>query len=187
MKSIITALVFLALTTGCAKPLPVFGDVPDFSLTRETGGMVSKKSLEGNLWIADFIYTGCAEACPMLSTKMAELQKRTSLFSTVPSLVSFSVDPETDTQERLQEYATRYGADPARWMFLTGDTQVIQKTVTEGFKLSAVKSSDDPTTIFHANKFVLVDRRGRIRGYFDTDDAGLNALTQSIRRLEGEK
>lgn len=185
MKAIVTTLVFLALTAGCAKPLPVLGEVPDFSLTRETGTPVSKKDLEGRIWIANFIYGGCGEACPMLSFKMGELQKTCGQFSPTPWLVSFTVDPDADTPERLSEYARRYGADPMRWMFLTGNAQVVQKTLTDGFKVSAVK---DPTksesqNIFHSNKVVLVDRRGRIRGYYEMDDEGMGALVKAVGRL----
>ncbi len=123
----------------------------------------------------------------MLSTRMEELQRKFGTSESGPKLVSFTVDPDTDTPERLKEYAARYEANPVRWMFLTGDSQTVQKTVTDGFKLSAVKSKDDPATIFHANKFVLVDGRGRIRGYYDIDEPGLAALRDGIARLQKEK
>jgi len=190
VKSILTAglgaLLLLSLLAGCAKPLPVFGAVPEFSLKRESGEPVSKKSLEGGVWVADFIYTGCSEACPLLSMRMSELQKRLEKVLPIPLLVSISVDPETDTPERLSAYAKRYGADPSRWMFLTGDSEVIQKTVTEGFKLSDVKSKEDGS-IFHANKFVLVDRRGRIRGYYESEEAGVKRLMEDLPRLQREE
>lgn len=175
MKAIVTAFVFLALIAGCARPLPVLGEVPDFSLTRESGTLVSKKDLEGRVWIANFIYGGCGEACPMLSFKMGELQKTCGQFSPAPWLVSFTVDPDADTPERLSEYARRYGADHERWMFLTGDAQVIHKTLTDGFKVSA--------GLFHSNKVALVDRRGRIRGYYEMDDEGMGALVKAVGRL----
>lgn len=186
MKAILTAFIALALATGCAKPLPVLGEVPDFALTRESGQGVSKKDLEGRIWIANFIYGGCAEACPMLSFKMGTLQKKCESFSPTPWLVSFTVDPETDTPERLREYARRYGADPARWMFLTGNAQAVQKTLTDGFKVSAVKP-EGQSDIFHSNKVVLVDRRGRVRGYYETDEEGMGSLVKAVGRLGMEK
>jgi protein SCO1/2 len=94
-------------------------------------------------------------------------------------LVSFSVDPEVDTVERLRSYAERFGADPASWSFLTGPVEDVKKTVSEGFKLSAQKVDAD---VFHSEKLVLVDARGKIRGYFDADPLGLEALRRAIRR-----
>lgn len=171
---VIILLSLAAASAACARPLPVFGDVPDFALTDQAGRTVSKKDLAGSVWVADFIYTGCATACPALTQRMAELKP-------VVRLVTFSVDPEVDTPERLKAYAERYGAEPASWSFLTGSAEDVRKTVSEGFKLSAQKVDAD---VFHSEKLVLVDARGRIRGYFSADPQGLEALRRAIRQCQ---
>lgn len=173
--------VIASLLFGCAQPPPVLGVVPDFSLTDQAGNSVSKKDLAGLVWIADFIYTGCSAACPMLTQSLSEAGKE------LPSvrLVSFTVDPETDTPERLKEYAERFGAKPESWSFLTGEVEKVRSTVSEGFKLSLQKASE--TDIFHSEKLVLVDRQGRIRGYFDSDPQGRELLKKAVRQLEKEK
>ncbi len=173
----LTAILLLAFATAfsaCARPLPVFGDVPDFSLTDQEGRTVTKKDLAGSVWVADFIYTGCATACPALTQRMAELKP-------VARLVSFSVDPEVDTVERLKTYSERFGADPASWSFLTGPVEDVRKTISEGFKLSAQKVDAD---VFHSEKFVLVDAQGRIRGYFDADPKGIEALRRAVKQCK---
>ncbi|HSA58150.1 MAG TPA: SCO family protein [bacterium] len=169
---VILLLSLAAATAACARPLPVFGDVPDFVLTDQTGRTVTNKDLAGSVWVADFIYTGCATACPALTQRMAELKR-------LARLVTFTVDPEVDTPERLKAYSERFGAEPASWSFLTGPVEEVRKTISEGFKLSAQKVDAD---VFHSEKLVLVDARGRIRGYFDADPEGLEALRRAVRR-----
>src|SRR3954467_13273596 len=71
----ITALLILA---GCAKrqpPLPVYGQIPGFELTAESGQPFSKSELDGKVWVADFIFTTCQGPCPRLSSLMRQVQQ----------------------------------------------------------------------------------------------------------------
>lgn len=183
VKSII--LLLLILLSGCSRALPVWGTVPDFSMTDQSSRPFAKKDLQGRVWIADFIYTGCGTACPMLTQKMSQLQKNLRGGEDV-RFVSFTVDPERDTPERLAEYSSRFGADPDRWRFLSGPIAVVQKTVTDGFKLS-MAPAEGSSDIFHSEKFVLVDRLGRIRGYYDADTEGLKRIAKDLEALRKEK
>ena len=172
----------LWLLCGCAKPLPVLGEVPEFSLLDQSAATVTKKDLEGSVWVADFIYTGCGSACPLLTQRLSEFGKRVPRNDSLRSvkLVSFTVDPETDTPERLKEYAERFGASRETWLFLTGPIDQIQKTATEGFKLAYQKTDVD---LFHSEKLVVIDAFGRIRGYFDADPNGLKGLQEAVAML----
>jgi protein SCO1/2 len=122
------------------------------------------EQLTGKIWIADFIFTTCPGPCPIISTRMSELQK--PLAKSDVHLVSFSVDPEKDTPEVLRRYAEKLKAEPARWDFLTGSKQAIYNLSKDGFKLAV---SDDPEARIpvHSTRLVLVDRHGIIRGYYD--------------------
>jgi len=106
-------------------------------------------------------------------------------------LVTITVDPKRDTPERLKEYAAKYGADPQRWLFLTGDREAIYRLSTDGFKLAAiveqdeVQSTDHP--ILHSTRFVLVDREGQVRAYYDgTSEKDMERLAADARRLAAE-
>jgi protein SCO1/2 len=95
-------------------------------------------------------------------------------------LVSFSVDPEKDTTEVLSRYADRHKAGQ-RWLFLTGVKEEISRLVQEGFMLSAVpviSAGNTENIILHSPRFVLVDKRAEIRGYYDSRDQ------QAIERLK---
>lgn len=181
MKGICLALLLLA---GCAKapPLPVYGEVPRFDLVAQDGRAFDRALLDGRIWVADFIFTTCAGPCPLMSRKMRELQDALSQQPDV-RLVSFTIDPKRDTPEVLAEYGRRYKADPARWFFLTGDEAVLHSLGRDAFKLHNVDG-----TLVHSTRFVLLDGRGRIRGYYGTEgEDPVPRVLADIRRLRGEK
>src|SRR5207247_1741010 len=102
-----------------------YGTVPSFQFTNQNEQPFGSAQLAGKIWIADFIYTTCPGPCPMISSRMSELQK--PLEKTEVHLVSFSVDPEQDTPAILRSYAEKLQAEPGRWDFLTGQKSAINK------------------------------------------------------------
>ncbi len=155
---------------------------PDFSLVERSGRTVTLRDLRGRPWIADFVFTACAGPCRDMSRRMRELQ------DTLPErvrLVSISVDPERDRPEVLQKYAGEFGADPARWLFLTGEKASVRKLVMEGFFLPVSDTSgDSANAILHSEKFLLVDAKGRVRGYYDAlEDEAMARLLADARGL----
>ena len=153
---------FILALAGCARhrEIPVYGEVPAFQLMSQTGEPFDRKSLDGKIWVADFIFTNCEGPCPRMSSKMRALQDATAGTPDL-KLVSFTVDPACDTPPVLAEYARRYQATSARWTFLTGDPATLQLLDREAFKLGNLNGAMD-----HSTRFVLVDRKGRIRGYY---------------------
>lgn len=154
--------------------LPVFGKVADFELTERSGVKKSLGDLRGKVWIADFIFTRCAGICPLMSGKMAKIQKELKASPGV-RFVSFSVDPEYDTPEVLKGYAERYGADAERWHFLTGDKKQVFDLSIQHFRLGVGDIPEEDRealdqSVQHSSKFVLVDGEGQIRGYYSSED-----------------
>jgi len=101
-------------------------------------------------------------------------------------LVSFSVDPERDTPEKLLEYSRKYQASPAQWSFLTGPLEQVTEAVVLGFKMPIDPGEPDERGIFditHGTRMVLVDPRGRIRGYYESDAEGIEALLYDLKLL----
>jgi cytochrome oxidase Cu insertion factor (SCO1/SenC/PrrC family) len=215
-----------------------FGTVPEFDLIERSGQRVTRNDLLGLVWVVNFFYTSCPDTCPLQSATLARLQRDFADDRDV-RLVSISVDPEHDTPAVLQDYAQRFGADPERWLFLTGDKAAIYRLAQEGFHLSAVdpgaaqpqvpeaappqepsgpqsqlRSSSraahsltlwpfrallhwlfvprlawahagtEHKTLLHSSRFVLVDRRARIRGYYHSDEeAALRRLRRDVRTV----
>src|SRR5213595_1662922 len=146
-----------------------YGTVPSFQFTNQNGQPFGSAQLAGKIWIADFIYTTCPGPCPMISSRMSELQN--PLEKTDVHLVSFSVDPEKDTPEVLRGYAEKLHADRERWDFLTGAKSAIYDLSHKGFKLAVSDGSDEAGIPVHSTRLVLVDRHGEIRGYYEATEA----------------
>lgn len=182
-----------------------FGTVPAFSLVERSGKQIILADLLGRVWIANFIYTHCPDTCPLQSAQMALLQKELMAERDL-RLVSISVDPERDTATVLSEYAERFGADPDRWLFLTGEKKAIYRLAQEGFRLSAVDPEEGVRswlfgvapvmahhgqvgkTFLHSSRFVLVDRQARIRGYYQfNDDEAMGRLVNHVKTLLREQ
>lgn len=136
--------------------------MPDFTLPAATANgptTLALADLRGHPWVADFIFTRCGGPCPLMSAKMAELQK---VLPNNVRLITFTVDPDRDDQTVLAEYARRFEADPARWFFLRADKPTLYKLVFEGFKLPMMEdpAAESGFRVIHSTKFVLVDGRG---------------------------
>jgi protein SCO1 len=164
----------LRAESSATETLPVLGTVPDFSFTERSGRTVTLADLRGHVWVADFIFTRCGGPCPTMCATMAALQ-RSLAGAPEGRLVSFSVDPDYDTPEVLTKYASRFNADSARWLFLTGSRAEIHKLANNGLKLAVVNEGPgghrpEASEIVHSTKFALVDRASRIRGYYDGMD-----------------
>jgi len=175
--------------------LPDLGRLPAFSLTDERGRPFGRDDLLGKVWVADFVFTSCSDACPRLTQRMRSLQDRLDPHGRV-GLLSISVDPERDTPEKLRAYGEAYGARGDQWRFLTGSPTEVQRTVVKGFKMAMakvpaqdqVRESDDELRaqafdILHGDRMVLVDSDAHIRGYYVADDAGLAAVLRAARGL----
>lgn len=120
---------FKILSTSIAAPAKPRA-LPEFSLVERSGKKITLAELRGKVWIADFIYTNCADTCPLQTADMAKLQEHWINESDL-ELVSFSIDPERDTPRVLLRYAARFKADAKRWLFLTGGKKEIARLVED--------------------------------------------------------
>jgi len=195
------ALVVLACRRE-APPLEDLGVLPAFAMTDQDGRPVDDASLRGTVWIANFLFTSCPTQCPPLAKATAELQNRLKTWMPATGqppvrIVSISVDPMTDTPEVLRTYGQKYGADTRIWTLLTGEYQTMERLVVQGFMQPIIRADrvtgmpsehtaiQEPTPLdtAHSLRFVLVDRQGHLRGLFDRDAAGLQALEAAARSL----
>ncbi len=196
-------LLFLLLIYSCqTKPvahLPVLskhkivnGDtiyqkIPAFEFINQDSLPYSSKELQGRVHVADFFFTSCPGICPVMTGQMQRLQEMTTDYPDF-QIVSFSVDPERDTPSKLKEYAKNHRADLKRWVFLTGPMDSIYKVGIKGYYLGMQKDSTQPGGYLHSGRFVLVDKKGLIRGYYDgTNVNDVNHLAEDLKVLLKEK
>jgi protein SCO1/2 len=178
------ACLAVLFTTSCVrvKPLDILGEVPQFQLTTQTDQPFDSKSLDGHIWVADFIYTTCEGPCPMMSHQMRGIQNSTASTPDV-KLVSFTVDPAHDTPPVLAKYSKHFQADAARWYFLTGEMERLNDLGVKAFKMNNVDGN-----LSHSTRFALVDGKRRIRGYYlSSDDDFPKRLLHDIRQLQSER
>jgi protein SCO1/2 len=117
-----------------------------------------------------------------MTAQFRKIQDRTAGLTGV-RLLSLTVDPDHDTPAVLEEYSKRFGADPKRWHFLTGDKAELEKLSDDTFHLNKIGAPG----LDHSTRFVLVDRKGRIRGFYDSTDSGvIDQVAEDIRKLETE-
>ncbi len=190
-------VTFLALVAALGfhrsrpTPLAFYGVLPQFTLTNQDNQTITLDALRGSIWMADVIFTRCAGQCPIMSAHIKEIQDALPRESGV-KFVSFTTDPEFDTPQVLKNYGTRQGAREGQWMFLTGRKDELRRATVEGMKLSVLDKApgqrEDAGDLFiHSDKFVLIDRSGRIRGYFDGEtEEGVAQAEAAARALAGE-
>jgi protein SCO1 len=195
------ALVSLAALAALAgRPreprLPAYGPAPAFVLVDQAGREVRGEDLRGRVVLANFVYTSCPDVCPMLTARMAEVRSRLrerGLLGSDVRLLSFTVDPARDTPEVLARYAARFDADGEAWRFLTGSPEAVRALLVEGFRLGlqpapAGHGGHAPHgggTITHSNRFVLIDRGGRIRAYYDGRELDAETVLRDVREVAG--
>lgn len=161
--------------------------VASFELTERSGKTITNTDLKGKVWVASFIFTRCAGPCKQVTSHLAHLQRDLKEQEGV-LLVSFSVDPEFDTPEVLRSYAEMFGADPERWLFVTGEQKAMYRLILDSFRLGVAETEGDERTpgneVTHSTRLAVVDRQGHIRGYFEGTDRGdLERLRKRIAAL----
>ena len=198
------AVCALALATlACSSDdLPVYYDMPSFSLTDQMGRSVTGNDLQGRVVLANFVFTNCAGFCPALTSRMAQVQERlkeNGLLGSKVILISFTVDPDYDTPDVLHTYANIYGVDHDSWRFLTGSPEEMRRIVIDGFKLSYMEvpqtfehlhpdgsSHVHQYNVAHTNRLALGDGEGRVRAYYDgAVEWDIDRTLRDIRKLAG--
>lgn len=174
-----TAAVILFAACHRSPQLPTLGSVPPFTLTAQNGSPFDSRSLDGKIWVADFIFTNCTGPCPRMTSQMHSVQKNFTGNAEV-KFVSFTIDPLRDTPEALTEYAAKFHADANQWTFLTGPVPTLHNLSRNVFMLGDV----DGRTFEHSTRFMLVDRKARIRGtYLTSESENIPRLIADIQNL----
>jgi cytochrome oxidase Cu insertion factor (SCO1/SenC/PrrC family) len=166
-----------------------FGALPDFELLDQRGRTVTLAALRGHPLVLGALFSSCTGPCPSIARGLERLQDELS--GTDVRIVVVSVDPEVDTPAVLARYAQVHGADPERWLFLTGAQAAAHALVREGFFM-AVQAAEGSAVapgerVTHDTRLLAVDRRGHRRGwYLGTDEVQLEKLRRRMLFLTSE-
>ncbi len=164
-----------------------------FELIDQNGDPFTHADLEGTVHIVGFFFSTCPMSCPALMAKMRTLQETMTIqgpyekIGTDLRLMAITVDPENDTPEVLRETMAKYDLDPERWTLLTGDRDAVHALVQGGFKTAMGSKSEVEPGVFdiaHSGKLAMLDEEGAVRGFYSTDEEGLDqAFWLGVRTL----
>lgn len=183
-------LIGICWIGGCqvdeAPALPRLGRVPPFTLVDQNGAAVTHRTLAGRPWVAAFFFTRCPTVCPLITARMQKLQKLAVNGGGPLRLVSVTVDPEHDRAVVLKRFAISQRAD---WSLLTGSAEAV-KALANSFAV-ALEGRADPDElnfgILHSGQLILVDGAGTIRGYYKSNEDGVESrIVADARRLRAE-
>lgn len=168
-------ILWLALP-GCKKDaahatLDSYKEVETMTFTNQRNEEVSTADLKGKVWVASFVFTSCNTECSYLVYRLRRVLGKLADENDF-IMISFSVDPQTDTPERLQRFAQRYGKDNEQWHFLTGDHKKMTRIVKNNFLLPIAEGDQKDkllatTELIHSNRYAVVDKQGVVRYYVD--------------------
>lgn len=160
------------------KELPILSDLPAYAFTDENGKTFGSNELKGKVYIANFVFTTCQTSCPVILNRVQMVQHRMRGVIDRAAIVTFTVDPQTDTSEILYKKARDLKANPVVWRFLRAPITETKKLLVDGFKVPVgdKEIANSVMDVAHSNKLVLVDQDGKIRGYYSIEKDGINQL-----------
>lgn len=160
--------------------------IANFSLLNQNGDTITQENYNGKIYVADFFFTTCVTICPIMTDHMVKIQKELKNHPEV-LLLSHTVTPEIDTVAQLKRYALKKGVDDNTWNLVTGD----KKEIYDLARKSYLVAKDVPYSnydLVHTENFVLVDKKRRIRGFYDgTNPKSIEQLLEDISILEKEE
>jgi len=183
---VVLTMISLGCDQSSREPLPVIGtiDIP-YTFTDQQNRQIGQELFQGKIYVADFFFTSCPTICPIMKSQMLRIYEK---FKDNDQflLLSHSIDPEHDTVEVLNDYAVRLAIEADSWHLVTGVKEEIYDTAFR-YGLAAMEDKNAPGGFIHSGSFTLVDRQGKIRGYYKgTEEEAVDRLIKDIGRLIDE-
>jgi len=161
--------------------------ISDFSFINQNGDTITKKAITDKIVVAEYFFTTCKTICPIMNKHMKKIYNAYANDDRL-LILSFTCDPETDTVAQLNRYAISHEAKTPKWHFLTGDKKQLYEFARNSLFVlnpeATLNQADDGSDFIHTNNFVLLDKLGQIRGYYDgTNEKEVNQLLEDIKSL----
>lgn len=160
--------------------------IPVFSLTDVQGKPFASDTLVGKPYVASFFFTSCSTICPLVMGGVRGTLAKAEAAGISLRAISITVDPDNDTPEKLKRYADQEGIKAPRWSLLTSDQATLEKVIVKGFMAYVGEREDLGGGLFdigHEGRLMLIDSLGRLRGLYEVDEAGQEALVRDAKRL----
>ena len=161
--------------------------IAEFELINQDGRMITKGDFVGKIYVADFFFTRCQTICPIMAMNMKDLQEH---YRNDPDLkfLSHSVTPVMDSVPVLKAYAEKNGAIEGKWEITTGSKKHIYELARKSYFAVLDEGDGGDQDFIHTEQFILVDRSGQIRGFYDgTEREEMQRLIDDIEILKKEE
>ena len=163
----------------------VYQTIPDFNFVNQYGKQITRKSLDGSIYVADFFFTSCPSICPIMHRNMLDVYNEFKSSGNV-KILSHSIDPGHDSIPVLKSYADKLGITGNNWWLLQGNKEATYK-LAESYLVAVKEDKAAPGGFVHAGYFILVDKQKRIRGTYDgTNAEEVKKLIADIKTLQNE-
>jgi len=160
--------------------------IADFSLINQNGETITQDTYKDKIYIADFFFTTCPTICPIMTDHMYQIQKEILNDDDV-MLLSHSVTPKIDSVAQLKKYAKEKGVIDRKWNLVTGDKKQIYKLARKSYFAVKTDGNGDEYDMIHTENFLLIDKKRRIRGFYDgTNPDDISKLLEDIEVLKEE-
>ncbi|GLO65839.1 MULTISPECIES: SCO family protein [Oceanobacillus] len=190
MRNLILLLLLSMVLVGCGEDYNIESTmsekVTDFQFTNQDNEAVSLGDLEGEWWVANFIFTNCTTVCMPMTYNMSQLQEMIETENLDVQLISFSVDPENDSPEVLKEYAQNYDASFDNWSLLTGyEFETIRELSIKSFKNFVQAPPEGTDQVTHGTSFFLVSPEGEvIKNYNGIEEQSMETIVQDLNKVQ---
>lgn len=180
------AMVTPELVDSTLQHIKKYHNIANFSLTNQNGNTITQKDYENKIYIADFFFTTCPTICPIMTDNMVKIQEVIKNDNEV-LLLSHSVTPIKDSVPQLKKYAIEKGVIDAKWNLVTGDKKHIYELARKSYLVALDNGDGGPFDMIHTENFVLVDKKRRIRGFYDgTKTEEIEKLLEDLSTLKEE-
>ena len=166
----------------------IYHQISPFNLVDQHGLEVSENVIKNKVVIVDFFFVSCGSICPIMTKNLKRVHDFYKKNHNV-LILSHTVWPEMDSVSVLNNYANEHDANYETWRFLTGDKKELYRLARKDYMV--VPAINDPNyqhgieaDFIHTENVVLIDKKKRIRGYYDgTDENAMKKLVNDIRKL----
>ncbi len=160
--------------------------IAPFELINQNGDTITEADYKDKIYVADFFFTTCLTICPKMTDNMVSIQEKIKNDPEV-MLLSHSVTPKIDSVPRLKAYAEEKGVIDTKWNMVTGDKKQIYNLARKSYLAVKTLGDGGPFDMIHTENFVLVDKKKRIRGFYDgTKEEEIEKLLHDIEVLKKE-
>src|ERR1700744_3023556 len=164
----------------------IYQTIPKFKFVNQYGDSISNKTLDGDIYVADFFFTTCPSICPVMHRNMLKVYDAFKSLGDF-KIISHTIDPKHDSVPVLKKYADKLGVTGNTWWFLQGKKEDTYDIAEKNYLVAVRQDSTVAGGYVHAGYFVLVDKQKRVRGAYDgTNPKQVDQLITDIKTLQTE-